>query len=65
MPFHIEEVTSDVSVIEGELPLTPAQIEKLVRIVVKRVEDKSRDAHLAKQDSSIQRHVAPPLRVGD
>lgn len=65
MPFHIEEIRSDVSVVEGELPLTPAQIEKLVRIVLKRLESKDRDSRLAHEATSIQRHVAPPLRVGD
>ena len=30
MPVHIEEMTSDVTIVEGELPMTPAQIEKLV-----------------------------------
>ena len=65
MPFHIEEVTSDVTVIEGELPLSAAQVEKLVRLVAKRLEDKHRDTKLAHEASSIERHVAPPLRVGD
>jgi hypothetical protein len=64
MPFHIEEVTSEVTVIEGDLPLSPAQVEALVRVVVKRLQEQDRDAKLANEASTIQRHVAPPLRVG-
>jgi hypothetical protein len=65
MPFHVEEVNSDITVIEGELPLSPAQVEKLVQLVMKRMEEKHRDTKLSHEASSIERHVAPPLRVGD
>ena len=65
MPFHIEEVSSEVTVIEGELPLSEAQVEKLVRLVAKRMGDKHRDAKLTHEASAIERHVAPALRVGD
>jgi len=26
MPVHIEEMTSEITIVEGELPMTPAQI---------------------------------------
>jgi hypothetical protein len=65
MPFHIEEVKSDVTVIDGDLPLTEAQLEKLVRVIAQRLEGKQKAAALAHQESAISRHVAPPLRVGD
>jgi|HubBroStandDraft_4_1064222.scaffolds.fasta_scaffold92153_3 hypothetical protein len=65
MPFHIEEVTSEVTVIDGDLPLTAAQVEKLVKLICRRLEEKGRDAVLAHEASAIRRHVAPPLRIGD
>lgn len=65
MPFHIEEVKSEVTVIDGELPLTEVQIEKLVRLIAQRLEGKRKDAALSHQESAISRHVAPPLRIGD
>jgi hypothetical protein len=65
MPFHIEEVKSEVTVLDGDLPLTPAQMEKLIDVVMKRIEDKGRNAAIAHDAASIQRHVAPPLRIGD
>ena len=33
MPFHIEEVTSEVTVLDGDMPLSEAQVEKLVKLV--------------------------------
>jgi hypothetical protein len=65
MAFHIEQVTSNVTVLDGDLPLTPAQLDKLVNLIAKRLEDKGRDAALSHEASAIQRHVAPPLRIGD
>jgi len=44
MPVHIDELTSDVTVVEGELPLTKPQIDKLVNLVMSRIADKSREA---------------------
>jgi hypothetical protein len=65
MPFHIEQVTSEITVLDGDLPLTPAQVEKLVQLILRRIGDKHRDAALGHEASSIQRHVAPALRIGD
>ena len=65
MPFHIEQVTSEVTVLDGDLPLTDAQLEKLVRLIMRRLDDKTRDAALSHEASAIRRHVAPPLRIGD
>ena len=65
MPFHIEEVTSEVTVLDGDMPLSEAQVEKLVKLVARRLGDKSREAALSQEASTIRRHVAPPLRLGD
>ena len=44
MPVHIEEMTNEVTVVAGDLPLTEVQIERLVQIVFKRLADKHLDA---------------------
>lgn len=54
MPVHIDEMSSDVTVVEGELPLTPAQIEKLVKIVMSRMADKKRDAQRARSSTQLK-----------
>ncbi len=65
MAFHIEHVQSNVTAIDGDMPLTAAQIEKLVALVARRIEEKGREKAMTQEASSIQRHVAPPLRIGD
>ena len=37
MPVHVDEMSSEITVVEGELPLTPQQIEKLVKLVMRRI----------------------------
>lgn len=65
MPFHIEQVTSEVTVLDGDLPLTEAQLEKLVRLIIRRLDDKTRNAALSHEATAIRRNALPPLRIGD
>jgi hypothetical protein len=44
MPLHIESLTSEVTVMDGDLPLSEKQIEKLVKIVMLRIQQRARDA---------------------
>lgn len=44
MPLHIEELTSEVTVIDGDLSLTEKQKEMLVAMVIKRLGEKAREA---------------------
>jgi hypothetical protein len=39
MPIHIEQVTTDVAVFDGELPLSEAQLDALVKLVAARLAD--------------------------
>jgi hypothetical protein len=64
MPVHIEEMVSDVTVVAGELPLTEAQIEKLVQIVVKRLADKHLDASRVKDATKLRRQSSSPFDQG-
>ena len=43
MPVHVDEMSSEITVVEGELPLTPQQLEKLVKLVMRRIADQRRD----------------------
>jgi hypothetical protein len=63
MPVHIHRMTSDVTVIEGELPLDEQQIEKLVQIICERLEWKQREAKQSRAATTIRSQAAPPLRV--
>ena len=42
MPVQIDELTSEVTVMDGEMPLSPAQVEKLIKLVMARLEERKR-----------------------
>ena len=55
MPLHIENLTSEITVLDSGLPLTEEQIEKLVKIVLLRVQQQARDAARRAANSCIDR----------
>jgi hypothetical protein len=61
MPVHIEEMTSDVTIVEGELPMTPAQVEKLVRLVMKRISDKCKEEQKSRAATQLKRQASRPF----
>lgn len=65
MPVHIEEMTSDVAVLNGDLPLTEVQIEKLVKLVSQHMEEKQREARQLREATALRQGAAPPLQIGE
>lgn len=65
MPMHIERLTSDVSLHEGDLPLTPPQIEKLVALILARLEAREREKGLAKQATKLSKQAWSGFEAGD
>jgi hypothetical protein len=64
MPVHIEEMTSDVTIVEGEMPLTGAQIEKLVKLVIKRMAEKQQEAEKSRAATQLKRQSSKPFEPG-
>jgi hypothetical protein len=65
MPIHVGKLDSEVSVVDGDLPLTDGQVEKLVQIVLKQLEVAQRDSQKAGEATMLRRSAAPPARVGE
>jgi hypothetical protein len=65
MPVHVEELTSEVSVVEGELPLSPEQIEKLVRLVISRLAEHQRDEERRSEATRLRRQASPSFEPGE
>ena len=65
MPVHIEELTSEVDVVTGELPLTEEQTEKLVKLVLTRLKEKQYEAKQVREATSLRREAAPPVRLDE
>ena len=59
MPVHIEEITADVAVSSGELPLTPAQVDKLVTIVMRRLDQRERERERVRDATTVRPQAAP------
>ena len=59
MPLHIGELNTKVTVVDGELPLTPRQIDALVTIVIARLDELNRFAAERRSDQSIRSSVIP------
>ncbi len=64
MPVHIEKMTSDVSVQAGELSLTQSQLDKLVALVISKLEDRARESRRACAATTLTRQASKPLEAG-
>jgi predicted AAA+ superfamily ATPase len=64
MPVHIEEMTSEITIVEGELPMTPAQIERLVKLVMKRIADKQKEEEKSHAATKLKRQASRPFEPG-
>jgi hypothetical protein len=60
MPVHVEKMTNRVNVVDGELPLSEAQVEKLVKIILRRLEQREREAESAREATVVRPRAAPP-----
>lgn len=58
--MQIEELSSEITVMDGEMPLSAVQIEKLVKLVMSRLDERKRnDAH-KREDTRLRPDSTPP-----
>lgn len=57
MPIYVDEMTTDVTVVAEDVPLSPAQIDALVALVIRRLEQHERDRRRSREATRIA--VAP------
>jgi hypothetical protein len=58
-------MASEVTVVAADLPLTEAQIEKLVQIVFKRLADRQLDAGRLRAATKLRRQSTSPFESGE
>jgi hypothetical protein len=63
MPIYIDRITSEVTVLDGELPFTPAQIDRLVTLVLKRLDEKQREDKQGRDARTLRSSAATPLTI--
>jgi hypothetical protein len=64
MPVHLQELVSEVTVVAGDLPLTEPQIERLVKIVIKRLAEMQLDASRVHAATKLRRQSSSPFEPG-
>jgi hypothetical protein len=63
MAVHIGEVTTDVTALGEELPLSPAQLDRLVELVAARMQDRTRRLGELDRERTLRRGVTPPTGI--
>ena len=63
MPIHIEKLTSDIAIQQGGGSMSPAQVDRLVALVLAKLEERARDAQRARAATTVGRQVSKPLEV--
>jgi hypothetical protein len=65
MGVQIGELESDVTVMDGDMPFSERQLERLVEMVCKRLEQKKREQEQVNDSTTLTPGVARPARVGN
>ena len=63
MPVHIDEMVSEVTVVEGDLPLSEAQLDKLVMKVLQRLSEKQQEQAQAREATALRSSAMPRLSI--
>ena len=65
MPLYIEEINSQLTVIEGEVSLTEAQMSQLIEHMAQRLETQQYEQVLLRRATSLRRQFAPTRNLAD
>jgi hypothetical protein len=60
MPLHIESVTADVTVYDGDLPLSERQLDQLAQHVLRLIARKQRNEHQQREATCISASAQTP-----
>jgi hypothetical protein len=61
MAVHIGKLTSEVTLHDVDVGLTPSQIERIVALVISRLEERAREAERNRCATAIHRHASKQL----
>lgn len=64
MTVHIGKLTSEVTVQDADTTLSPAQIERIVSLVLSRLEDRAREARRHQNATVIHKQASKSARHG-
>jgi hypothetical protein len=64
MTVHIGKLTSEVTVQDADTMLSQAQIERIVSLVLQRLEERAREARRTQAATALHRQASKPTRTG-
>jgi hypothetical protein len=64
MTVHIGKLTSEVTVQDADMTLSPGQVERIVSLVLVRLEERAREAKRNQAATAILRQASKATRVG-
>ena len=64
MPMHIEEMTTEVAVFEGDLPLSEKQQEGLIAKVMAKLAEQKKSQGQVGEATELRSGATPKLHVG-
>lgn len=59
MPLYIENTTVETTVIDENMPLTEAQVEKLVKLIMQRISAQERDQQSRRSATRLRNRSTP------
>ena len=65
MTVHIGEMSSEVTVLDGDLPLNDRQLNKLVQLMLKKLAEQERERGYADEATRIRHRASPRLQISD
>lgn len=60
MPVHVEEMVTEVTVVDGDLPLTKAQLDKIADYVIACLEQRKKDRAMGQAATALRPMSEPP-----
>jgi hypothetical protein len=64
MTVHIGKLTSEVTVQDADMTISPGQIERIVSLVLVRLEERAREARRNQAATAIHKQASKPTRMG-
>jgi hypothetical protein len=61
VPINVEQLTNEVTVMDGGLPFTERQLDELAELISARLERRERDLRQSEEATTLRRRVAPSL----
>lgn len=63
MPVQIQQLTSEVLPLETDMPLSAEQIERLIQLILRRLEQQQRSEQHLREATALHTGSLPPLPI--